>query len=99
MNTMNKLFIDLGYSQATLYYTVTPIVFIECLVKLRSLRDLHYECYKALVNEKILIPVELMPTEMKTALWEEAKGYAKGRLDQKSGIRFLKAMVALNHFI
>lgn len=98
MSSMNKMFIDVGYKQAELFKLVPPAVYIDCLVKSTSQRNLLYEAYKALVAEKLIPAVETLPAEQKQKLWDEAKHYAGGRLDQQSGIRFLKALIALNYF-
>lgn len=88
-----KSFLELGNKYVTGYLAGT---FTEqMIVKFKAVRESLFECYLILIKSKELTPIESLPENEKTDLWNECKKYCEP-LSPNDRIKFVKAYAALS---
>jgi len=70
-------------------------VFIEAVVKFKSIRNFMVMVYSALVSEKKIPKIDKVDHEMKVDFWRDAKEFAAGRLDNDECIKLSKVLYVL----
>lgn len=73
--------------------------YIECLITLAVPIKIMMLCYHGLIYEKSLVPINKLSDEERSKLWEEAKVYAKGRLDKNQLINLCCALHCLKSIL
>lgn len=89
--------LQLGIKQMDVFDS-DPVVYMNCLVAHPVLREIWRMVYMRAVVLKMLVPIEKIPVEVKTQLWEEAKEIAGGLLNQEETIVLSKALLTIKCF-
>lgn len=89
--------IELGRKQYAVFEN-DSLNYINCLVANTSMRTVLNCVYDSLVGRKEMIPIELLNQENKLALWEGAKEFSKGTLNQQQMIDLSKSLYTLEYF-
>lgn len=87
-----RTFLDLGEIYVT--HFLAGHLTEETLVKFNSIRECLLECYRILVYQKELRPVEGLSESEKHDIWNECKKYCEP-LSGKERMKFVKAYWAL----
>jgi hypothetical protein len=98
MSLLDLRFEELGKKQSELFH-LNNQVFIECLVKFKSVRHTLTYAYKSLIRLKKLSPIESLPLNEKTNLWEMTKEYAANRLEKDEMIELSQALLTLEYYL
>jgi hypothetical protein len=70
-------------------------VFIESVVKFKSIRNFMVMVYNALVASNKILPIDKLEKDMKVNFWSDAKEFAAGRLDNEDCIKLSKILYVL----
>ncbi len=73
-------------------------IFIECVVKYKTMRALMIMVYNRLVFDKKIISIEKILPEDKTTLWKDAYEFSNGRLSKEERIGLSKVLYVLKVF-
>lgn len=76
-----------------------PNVYVECLIKFNSVRNLMHFLYVEAVTSKRIQPLEIRPEEDRRYYWEQAKADAAGRLTRENLIRLSKIFFFIDHLL
>lgn len=69
--------------------------FIECLVTMKTVRQIMIMVYHALIADKQILPLEQWEYELKQTLWSDANDFAKYRLTKEGCIELSKCLYVL----
>ncbi len=94
----NSPFLDLARKQAELFQN-DNINWMETLITCECTKSIMEIGYNVLVRQKVITPIEDMAQEDKLKLWESAKEFANGRLDQKQLVRVAKSLLTLESLL
>ena len=90
--------IELGRKQ-TAVFTNNHLAYTNCLCEADSLRNLMHDVYCALVIKGKVTRIEDQEIEDKTALWEQTKDIAAGRLNQSKMVELSRVLVTIEYFL
>jgi hypothetical protein len=96
--TMQQILVEVGQKQAALFHQ-NNVVYIDCLVKYKTIRTLMVAVYNSLVFNKKIDRIENLLIEEKAALFESAKDFAKETLDTKQMINLCKSLYTLEYLL
>lgn len=69
--------------------------FIECLVTMKTVRQVMIMVYHALIADKKILPLEQWDQELKQALWSDANDFSNGRLTKDGCVELSKCLYVL----
>jgi len=75
------------------------VPYMDAMVNGDSIRYIWQVCYSYFINTKQLPPLESLPVEDKTHVWETAKEIAAGRLNNKKTIELSKSLYCLEYVL
>ena|ERR1700749_2645065 len=96
--TIDTVEIILGRKQHELFLS-DNLLYMECLIKFDGPRTILNYAYKSLVSHRLADPIESFPIDQKKYLWETAKEFSLGRLNQEKTIELAKALYTLEYFL
>lgn len=85
--------------QETEVFQQNHVAWMECLVTCDCTKSIMELGYKILVRQNKIIPIEKMAQTDKENLWEQAKDFAKNRLDREGLIKMCRGLITLEYFL
>jgi hypothetical protein len=99
---MSEIFLSffdrLAAQQVESFYKNEP-VYIECLVKFKSLRKIMLGIYNSQVSLNKILPIEKLNEGDKMELWEQTKTYSNNRLNKNEIIELAKTVWCLSNLL
>ena len=93
--SLTTAFEELGRKQCATF-KAHPEEYLELLVTAGSQRSVMFSVYNILRSSGKLTPMEDLPLEFKTDIWQEAQKIAKGRLSKEKMILLARCLYVLN---
>lgn len=90
--------IELGAKQASMFQG-NHLAYCELLVTANSPRRILSYVYGTLCRAGKLTPIENLETDQKNTLWETAKEFSKGRLNEEHGVQLVKSLYCLEYYL
>lgn len=88
----------IGKKQSDLFMS-NNVGYMDLLVTADCPRSIMNTCYNILVRIKKISPIEKLDPSEKINLWESAKEFAKGRMNNDGLTELSKALIALEYFL
>lgn len=92
------MFLELARKQVFLF-ELDNVSYMRTLVNAQSIRNIMIGGYNSLLVGNKLTPIESLPPEQKTTMWETAKEIAVGKLDTEKLIELCKALCCLEYML
>lgn len=96
--TWPEMMIHMGHCQAQIFRN-NNFSWMECLVNGKSQSYIMNSIYRSIVGKKIIIPIEELPVEEKTRLFDVIKEFAPKSFTKERYIESCKSLYALEYFL
>lgn len=94
----NNTFMQLAQKQVELFQN-NNIAWMDAMVTSDCIKGIMCIAYRAFVREKKITAIEDMPIGEKKKLWEQAKEFAKNRLNQQEMVDLCRSLLTLEYML